>query len=183
MQTAQLTTSTKVIPDFPNYRISRDGEVWSSYKFKTNKVIDTWRLVKPIVDKATGYWLVTLCHQEVRRNRFIHRLLAQAYLPNPLNKPHVNHIDANKLNYSLSNLEWATPKENASHAASLGLYQPSIDKTSRAVQQIDLSTGALIKEHSSLHEAGRASGTQWQNIWKVCDGRRKTAGGYRWSYL
>lgn len=52
----------------------------------------------------------------------IHRLLAMAFIPNPLNKPHVNHIDGNKGNFALNNLEWCTPKENSEHASRNGFY-------------------------------------------------------------
>lgn len=171
-----------MIPDFPNYRISRDGDVWSCYKYKTAIPTETWRPVKQVLDKGTGYFLVTLCHEGVRRNQFIHRLLAQLYLQNPHNKLHVNHVDTNKQNNSLNNLEWATPQENASHAARHGLYQPSIDATRRDVEQICLRTGASLASFESLHEAGRVTGIQWQNIWKVCNGQRKSAGGYSWVY-
>ena len=182
MTTIQLLATTKVIPNFPNYRISLDGQVWSCYKYKTNIPTDVWRPVCPVFDKGVGYYLVTLCHNGVRKNQFIHRLLAQNFLPNPHNKNHVNHIDADKTNNILSNLEWATPQENSSHAANLGLYQPAIDATRREVLQLDKNTGAVLARFPSLHEAGRATPALWQNIWKVCDGRRKSAGGYCWEY-
>lgn len=183
MKTAQLITFTKEIPTFPNYRISPDGTVWSNQKKGTSQeVSDTWKQLKPVLDKGVGYFLVTLCLNGKRKNQFIHRLLAQAYIPNPDNKAHVNHIDADKTNNVLSNLEWATPQENSSHAARLGLYQPSIDSTRRDVIQLDMQTGNTLQHYPSLHEAERQTGIAWQNIWKVCDGRRRSAGGYQWQY-
>lgn len=171
-----------IIKGFPNYRINRDGEVFSNYKYKTNITSDKWRPVKHVLDKGTGYLLVTLVNNGVKKNQFIHRLLATHFIPNPENKAHVNHIDGNKQNNHLSNLEWNTPQENAAHAVRIGLCDKRTQSQSVGVIQLDRETGSFIAEHSSLHEAGRATGIAWQNIWKVCDGRRNTAGGYHWKY-
>lgn len=183
MQTAQVITFTKAIQGYKNYRLSPNGDVWSCYKYKTSIPTDEWRTLKPVLDRGVGYFLVTLVENGTRRNHFIHRLLATTFIPNPLNKPHVNHIDANKQNNSLSNLEWATCKENASHAAKLGLYEPSIEATRVEVVQLDRATNIPIGHFRSIHEAGRQTGIAWQNIWKVCNGRRPAAGGYGWKYL
>lgn len=178
----QLISSTKVIPDFPCYRISRNGQVWSCYKYKTNIPIDTWRELQPVIDKATGYPLVTLVHEGIRKNQFIHRLLGLAFIPNPENKPVINHIDGDKTNFNLVNLEWATVKENTQHAIKLGLYQPTDHVSSRCIQQLCKQSRKTIAQFPSLHEAGRVTGVAWQNIWKVCDGRRHSAGGFAWQY-
>lgn len=167
---------TKVIAEFPNYSIDREGNVYSSFEVKKGKPL------KPVLDKHIGYLLVTLCDgQGKRRNRFIHRLLAQTFLPNPLNKKCVNHIDGIKTNNSLSNLEWATPKENAQHAARIGLLEPK--RLVRATSVVQLTMDGLpIAVYPSLHDADRATQVAWQNIWKVCNGRRKSAGGFKWCY-
>lgn len=172
-----------VISGFPNYRINRNGEVFSNYKYKTNRVSDTWRPVKHVLDSGTGYLVVTLVNDGIRKNQAIHRLLAQHFIPNPENKAHVNHIDGDKQNNCLSNLEWSTPQENAAHAVRIGLCDNRTQSQSLAVAQLDRESGEVIAEYPSLHEAGRATGIAWQNIWKVCDGRRMTAGGYFWKYI
>lgn len=169
------------LSDFPNYRIWENGVVESNYKYKTNTPCGFWRVVKPVLDKGTGYLLVTLCNGALRKNKRLHRLLAEAFIPNPDNKAHVNHIDGVKTNNALNNLEWATPKENTVHALGIGLRDLSSNHN-RPVLQLDKITHDVIAEHKSLHEAGRITSTQWQNIWKVCDGRRKSAGGYAWAY-
>ena len=170
------------INDFPNYRINKHGEIFSRYKFKTSIVSDEWRPVKHVLDKGTGYFLVTLVHEGKRKNQFIHRLLAQHFIPNPGNKKQVNHIDGNKQNNKLVNLEWVTPKENAQHAVRIGLCDQRTAAQSICIQQIDKDTGEVIALHCSLHEAGRSTGIAWQNILKVCNGRRMTAGGFHWKY-
>lgn len=171
----------KIINDFPNYKINNLGQVFSNYKYKTNIPCNTWREVKPILDKGTGYYIVTLVNNGVRKNQSIHRLLAQNFIPNPLNKPQVNHIDCNKQNNALSNLEWVTAKENSRHAVDNGLCDERRKKQEVAIIQYDLQ-GNTVAEHVSIHEAGRTTGIAWQNISKVVRGIRKTAGGYHWSY-
>ena len=171
----------KLITNFPNYKIDNNGNVFSRYKFKTGTVHDEWRPVKPVLDKATGYYLVTLVHEDVRKNQFIHRLLAQNFIPNPEGKPQVNHIDGVKTNNQLSNLEWVTAKENAQHAVRIGLCDERTKAQSVPVLQLDVD-GELVAKHPSIHEAGRATGIAWQNISKVVRGLRPKAGGFRWQY-
>jgi len=174
--------SYELIKDFPNYRINTEGNVQSCYKFKTNIPCDTWRDVQHVYDKSCGYMLVTLAHNGIRKNKRVHRLLMETFVPNPDNKPQINHKDTNKLNNLLSNLEWATSKENSSHAATLGLYEPAIEATRTPVIMYDKDLLVELQEFKSLHDAGRDTGIQWTNIWKVCNGQRHTAGGYHWKY-
>ena len=172
----------QIIEDFPEYKINSLGQVFSRYKYKTSIITNDWRQVQPVLDKGIGYYLVTLVNAKtkLRKNQFIHRLLAKAFIPNPIGKPQVNHIDGNKQNNDLSNLEWVTPKENSVHAWSLGLS--SSDSTNISVIQYDLQALTQIAIHKSLHDAGRDTGVCWQNIWKVCNGRIKSAGGFFWQY-
>lgn len=172
----------KIIPDYPAYRISRNGSVHSLFKYKTSTISDEWRNVIPVLDSYSGYYLVTLCDGKGRRqNKRIHRLLMEAFVPNPENKAHVNHIDGNKKNNCLTNLEWATPKENAIHASAIGLCDERRKKTEVAVIQMDNDYN-FIAEHVSIHQAGRVTNIAWQNISKVVRGIRPRAGGYRWEY-
>ena len=69
----------------------------------------------------TNYECIKLVKDGVRHNHSIHRLVAETFIPNPYNKPEVNHIDGNKSNNSIDNLEWVTPSENKLHALSTGL--------------------------------------------------------------
>lgn len=117
---------TKPIKDYENlYTINSNGEIFSldriivgtdsvNYPKKGKKIN-----VK--VNCKNGYFQVALWKDNKGKLYSIHRLLAQAFIPNPLNKPQVNHIDGNKLNNSLSNLEWVTVSENSVHALKTGL--------------------------------------------------------------
>lgn len=95
------------IPGYPGYCVSRDGRVWSDI---------SGRFLTPQVHRR-GYLFVPLKLQTGKqRNRYIHRLVALTYIPNPENKPQVNHIDGDKKNNHWSNLEWVSNLENAHHA-------------------------------------------------------------------
>ena len=172
----------KLIPNFPDYKINEYGEIFSRYKFKTGKIINEWRPVQHVLDKGNGYRLITCVNNITgrRKNVFIHRALAECFIPNPLNKPQVNHIDGIKTNNTLANLEWVTAQENSQHAVDTGLS--TYGHCEVKIQQHDLATGLVINDFKSLNTAFRSTGVQAQNISKVCRGLRKQAGGFGWSY-
>ena len=111
---------TKLIEDFPDYTISKDGTVTN---LKTNHELSSWV-------GANGYKYVDLRNGNKTKKRTIHRLLAKVFIPNPENKPQVNHIDGNKLNNAVENLEWCTAQENGLHAYTTGLqpYRRNLPK-------------------------------------------------------
>jgi hypothetical protein len=95
------------------YQISSLGRVRRHYKNGTA------RILKP--SSTRGYAHISLSKNDVKTNRRIARLVAEAFIPNPLNKPQVNHKDGNKANDWVCNLEWATGSENTQHAVDTGL--------------------------------------------------------------
>ncbi len=105
---------TRLITDFSNYSISTKGIV-------TN--IKTQTIKKPWLGKV-GYYYIDLYSNNQSTKVALHRLLAQTFIPNPDNKKTVNHIDGNKLNNTLANLEWATHSENNQHAYDTKLKVP-----------------------------------------------------------
>lgn len=102
----------------PLYSVSNDGEVRRD---------DTKHIKVPDIDRY-GYNKVDLYEGGKRTTKRIHRLVGEAFISNPENKPEINHKDGNKLNNHVSNLEWATKRENIDHAIKHGLRE-NVGKT------------------------------------------------------
>jgi len=114
----------------------------------------------------------------------LHRLIANTFIPNPENKKCVNHIDGNKLNNDLSNLEWCTYSENAVHAFKINIRtnKKGIDNNrSKKVYQYSIDN-ILINIHGGLREASRNTGLPNKQIWDCCNGLKDFAFNYKWSY-
>lgn len=111
----------KPINGFSDYQISNFGNVLSNNNYNRQGS----KKLSPYLNKGRGYLYISLQTEEGRKNCILHRLVAQAFIPNPDNKPHVNHIDCNKTNNRANNLEWVTAKENAQHAIANDLVNPT----------------------------------------------------------
>ena len=158
------------------YQVSSLGRIKSlPKKIKMrNQFTEKEMILKPLKTKG-GYYSIHLANGKGNRKRCqIHRLVAKAFLSNPNNKPQVNHIDGNKKNNCVSNLEWCTAKENNTHALKTGLKELSYRRI--PVLQYDLK-GNFIKQWESETD------TNIPHISDVCKGKRKSAGGYIWRYL
>lgn len=142
------------------YQISNLGRV------RNNKSI-----IKPQKDNI-GYMKVILYKNKTRKTKKIHRLVAEAFLDNINNKPEVNHINGNKEDNKVSNLEWINHKNNCIHAVKKGLI-----KTKKVVC---IETNKI---YTSIKEAAKDTNTFDGHITKVCKGERKTTGGFHWRYL
>jgi hypothetical protein len=127
-----------------------------------------------------GYEVVTIWVEGIRKDTTVHQLVAQAFIPNPEDKPTVNHKDGNKLNNHVSNLEWATRSEQEQHARSIGLKNNK--HLERAIVQFDPLTGDVIAEYDSIIEARNATGCRSASICMVCKGQYKTSCGFGWRY-
>lgn len=119
----------RVVKDFPNYEISTYGNVY-------NRRND--RMLNPCIDRSHDYAVVNLYdHNGKFHRRYVHRLVAEAFIPNPRQKRTINHIDCNKANNHISNLEWATDSENMLHAFENNLCENT--RRAAAIQQKILS--------------------------------------------
>lgn len=103
----------KTISKYPIYEVSDRGEIRNS---------NTNRKLKPAL--VNGYHQVTLCDNDGHHRETVHRIVAREFIDNPRNCPMVNHIDGNRTNNSVENLEWCTASENMQHAYRTGLQKP-----------------------------------------------------------
>lgn len=159
------------------YEVSSLGNVRSLKRATTNgKVLKQGR-------RPNEYLKVTLCKNNNHKTRAVHRLVAEAFIPNPNNLPEVNHKDGNKRNNSVENLEWVTREENVWHSMEVGLRKPIFNNPlrSKAVKQYSLD-GILLHIYPSTGEAERQTGIRHGNIVKCCNRQTPTAGGYKWEY-
>lgn len=138
------------------------------------KSIRTGRILKPL-KTTTGYYMIQLSNNGVKKQYKIHRLVASAFIENHENKPEVNHIDGNPLNNMVYNLEWVTRSENVKHAYEIGL-----NKKNRPVAAMDLS-GNTLKIYKSARDAEQ-DGYSNQLIAKCCNGKRRKHKGRMWKY-
>ena len=161
------------------YQVSDQGRVKSlERKDSLGRTIKE-RILKPC-DNGRGYLYISLSGGTVEHKRhYIHRLVGEAFVPNPLEVEDVNHKDENPSNNHASNLEWVTHKENCN----FGTRNERIAKTnSKPVAQYT-KDGAFIKAWASAAEVKRQFGFNHSNIIQVAKGNRKTACGFIWRYV
>lgn len=123
------------------YKISNFGRV-KSLKGKKEKII------KPNKNRG-GYLKIGLILNTGRKHISIHRLVASAFISNPNNLPEVNHIDGNKLNNNIKNLEWVTRKENSLHAYKIGLRKVSEKQKEASRNNIIIARNYNMKYHKN----------------------------------
>lgn len=167
------------------YQVSNMGRIRSldhTRKAGTGSYVQKGQIIKPYITR--GYFHVKLTKEGKVRDFQVHRLVAQTFICNQQNKPQVNHIDGNKLNNCVNNLEWCTQSENMVHAYKIGLEKPIYGRENpraKRVIQYNLQ-GGFISEYMSTMEAERKTKIKHANISRCCKGRYKTAGGYKWEY-
>lgn len=179
----------KDIKDYEGlYQVSNLGRIKSlSTKVFNGKGyrIKPERLLKLTCDKD-GYLIVFISKGKIRKSKKVHRLVAQAFIANPEGKPQVNHIDGNKRNNRITNLEWVTNLENSIHAWQTGLQYKRFGKDNlhcKPVIQYDTQMNK-INEYISIKEASRDTNISLSTIIDSCKGKIKNISRckYIWRY-
>ena len=166
-QTGYVSIKTDDNRKYDNYKINKNGKI----------INNRGRIIKTRINEYESIHLISNCGKE--KNFYVHRLIALTFIQNPNNYNVVNHIDENKLNNCIDNLEWTTPSGNSKHSLA------------KKVQQIDISTGKIINTFDSIMEAYENIKTtnskiNSDNAWgigQVCSGKYKTAYGYKWEFV
>lgn len=177
------------------YEVSNYGNVRSLNYRGTHRV----KNLQPVLG-GRGYLMVGLCNDGKMRWEKIHRLVERLFIPNPDNKPQVNHIDGVKTNNVVSNLEWATNGENQAHAYRHGLKKAdpvwghTLGKVHGAVGRAktrakrmkpviatNVKTGQEIR-YESAADIERSLGVYHSDVSRICRGRRGTGKGYTFRY-
>ena len=152
------------IAEYPNYSINEFGEVKSIYVSKKLKPRTAGR----------GYYCYQLRNENGVKNEYIHRLVAKTFIPNPENKPHINHKDETKTNNIVDNLEWCDEKYNNNY----GTFRERISKSmSKAIICVELN-----KLFYSQKEASKSMNIDQASISFCCYHPNRTAGGYHWKF-
>lgn len=146
---------SKLINGFNNYLLYENGIVYSLKK-KIN--------LKPLNHK-NGYLYYDLRHNKIRKLYYIHKLIADHFIENPQLKPMVNHIDGNKKNNSINNLEWVTSKENVNHAVKMGLMNFRGEKHPMSKLKID-----QVNEIRNLLKEGKFTQNKIASMYNVTRG-------------
>lgn len=154
------------------YKISNKGRIKSLYNYKR----DGTDILVPKIKH--GYYQIGLRKNKIRKWLQVHRLIAEAFIPNPNKYPQINHKDENKLNNNIDNLEWCTVSYNNTYGTRIEKVK---NKTSKPVIKYDKNMN-FIKEYPSIVIASMENNVTAGNIIMVCKGRYKQIKGYIYAY-
>ena len=172
------------------YQVSNEGRVKSLERYVGgNGRNQCLKLIKEKILggylNAYGYPTVTLHDENGQKGHRIHRLVAEAFIPNPDNKPHVDHINTVRTDNRVENLRWCTVEENnafelARNRKSEAAFRRTDNKVK--IRQYSLD-GEIIKDFNCSMDIERELGFDRSSILRVCQGKQKTSYGFKWNYI
>lgn len=165
---SKLNEVWKYIDEYPNYIISNLGRV---------KNTETGRILSEKIDKD-GYREVSLRKNGKSTLKKVHRLVATAFIPNPDNKPQVDHIDGEKGNNNLNNLRWVTRKENMNNP---NTYKKLGQHTRKPIIQVNVDN--TIRLWMSARDIERVLGHDNSLVARFCKGKSTPKENYRFQYM
>lgn len=175
------------------YQVSNLGNIRKiqnrKYDFKTSTLKLEKVEINMTISEHLGYKTVKLTDKfGKRRHLFLHRIIAETFIQNPNNYKVVNHIDCNKHNNDIKNLEWVTQKENVKHAWKNKLCETTRivsatngKKCSKKIIQLDKENN-IVKVWDSTMDIERTLGIRHANISICCKNHKRTAKGFYWRY-
>lgn len=182
------------------YKIGNKGTIIGISRSNDNRYKNKQWILKQYEDRK-GYMYVTLQRKKRRKTIKVHRLVAEHFIENKNNYPCVNHIDSNRKNNDVSNLEFCTHKQNTQWALKTGRFDNmkklnsermkgnklngyiyANEITKKKIIQCDLDDN-FIKEYQSISEASRQTGITITGISYCANGIRKSGGGYLWRFV
>lgn len=140
-----------------------------------------------------GYQIISVTiknkNNVIKKCLLVHRLIAEAFIPNPLNKKEVNHINGIKTDYRIDNLEWVTPSENQTHSYRILnnkscqiAAQKAKEKLSKKIGKYDYNMN-LLEIYDSITDAAKKLNKSHSHISQCCNDIRKTAYGFKWKFI
>lgn len=168
----------KDIEDYEGlYQVSSEGRV-KSLKFGKEKILRYTKANK-------GYAQLTLSKNSIQTTYKIHRLVAEAFIPNPDNKPQIDHINTDRTDNRVENLRWVTPKENCNNSITIENYSKCklglLNHNTKPILQFT-KDGEFVKKWDSMSEIEKELGFNHSHLTSCCRQKKKSAYGYVWMY-
>jgi hypothetical protein len=172
------------IEGFPNYYVTDTGDVYS------RTITNNWRIKKmrPQI-MPSGYLKVNLCKNSIKTTKHVHRLVAEAFIPNPENKRQVNHKNGDRMDNRVSNLEWCSASENIKHSYDVlhrknprSMLGRKGKGNPRSIPVQQILNGVVVAEYENAVDAEDKTGICKTSIRNCCRGGAKTARGFEWKY-